>query len=140
MSDLTDNYDIFKPKDLEIYNELRDQVTTVPIKQGAYQIYGDKLCFQLVGKTAEQIARGDNLLTPIYKMRQVLARKKTGTGDDIAAGDNVYLYPTDKRISSNKIGTAGTDFYFCGTAKFDATASESTIVIEFDGTRYTEDV
>lgn len=140
MSEFLDLFDIFKIKDLEDYKPLKDQVATTAVTQGSIQIYGDRLCYHMVGKTAAQIADGDNLLTPVFESRQTVAKKRTGTGEAFQAGDKVYLYPNEKRVSPNPVGTAGTDYYYCGTALENAAATATTVLIEFDGKRYTEDV
>jgi hypothetical protein len=136
----TINYTTFEARDLHDYNELGGMATATAVTKGEVAIVQDRMCFHLYGKTAAQISEGNADITPIYKMRQVNARKRTGTGQEFAAGDNVYYYPSDQRVSPAAIGIAGTDYYWCGTVKRAATASEETVLIEYDGTRYTEDI
>jgi len=136
----TINYTTFEAMDLNIYNEISGATATSAVVKGAGEVIQNRFCFHLMGKTAAQIADGDTDLTPIYKMRQVNARKRTGTGETFAGGDNVYYYPSDSRVSSTATGTAGSDYYYCGTCKKPAAASDLVVLMEFDGTRYTEDI
>lgn len=136
----TINYETFEPRDLNIYDELLGLSTAVATTKGAGVLVGDVFAFELYGKTAEQIAEGDDDKIPIYRMRQVMALKRTGTGEAITPGEKIYYYPGDKLVSSTATGTAGTDYYFCGWAKEAAAASAVNVLINFDGTRYDEDL
>jgi hypothetical protein len=123
----------FIPKDTQIYDEA--WVDLAAAKAALLEeVVEDTFGFYLVGG-----AIGDNVAF-VYRMRQVLANKKTGTGEEIAAMEKVYYYPATDNVSSNKVGTAGTDYYFCGWAKKSADANETTVLINFDGTRHTENI
>jgi hypothetical protein len=79
--------------------------------------------------------------TFIYRMAQVEADKLTGSGEDILALERVYAMVAQAHfITAHPTGTFGVDFYFCGWAKYDAAASDTTVVINFDGTRWDEDI
>lgn len=73
----------------------------------------------------------------IYRCKIVEAQKKTGSaGEAINEGDKLYYYPGVEQVSPVKSGTAGTDYYFCGWAKEDATATATTVIMRFDGTMW----
>jgi len=125
----------FEPKDTLDYNHLRDVVPVADVTKGEAVVINDTFCFYLT----DWVTTGNpDYAVPVYKMRQVLADKAVGTGEDIQAGERVYYYPATDTISANAVGTAGTDYYYCGTAKETAAAATSTILIRFDGTRYDE--
>lgn len=85
-------------------------------------------------------AIGDEVIV-VYKDRQVLATKKTGTGESITSGDKLYYIVADDAVTANDPGSGyGTTAYYCGTALEDATASATTVLMDFDGVRYAEDV
>lgn len=126
----------FRQKDTLIYNELRDIVPVANVTKGEAAVVNDVFGFYMNDWNLTDVDLDYVVL--IYKMRQVEADKATGTGEDIQAGERVYYYPATDTISANAVGTAGTDYYFCGWAKETKTAAESTIIIEFDGTRYDE--
>ena len=69
----------------------------------------------------------------VKKAKQALATKKTGTGEDITAGDRVYGDPTDSYAVSK---TKGGGYLYLGVAINDATTSDTTVLIEFDGTQW----
>lgn len=70
-------------------------------------------------------------VTVVQESWQVLADKETGTGQTIAKGDWVYLDPTNARVSATK---AGLYTVWCGWAIESASASDSDVLIRFDGT------
>ena len=126
----------FEQKDTLIYDELRDVVPTANVVKGEAAVVNDVFGFYMNDWNTTDTDL--DYVVFVYKMRQVLADKAVGTGEDIQAGERVYYYPATDTISANAVGTAGTDYYYCGTAKEDAAAAATTIIIRFDGTRYDE--
>jgi hypothetical protein len=124
----------FAPKDDIIYDELWDVLPGAVVK-GDAAVVQDVFGFYFFDRETA----GDEV-TFIYRMRQVIATKKTGTGEDIVAGEKVYYYVATKNVSPNKVGSAGSDYYFCGWAKKSASAADTTVLINFDGTRHTENI
>lgn len=125
----------FKWKDDVIYDELWDVTPVAAVDAGDPAVVNDVFGFYI----ADGLAAAET--TFVYKCRQVEASKVTGTGEDIEAGESVYAVVADSyNVTANPTGTAGTDYYYCGIAKKDATASATTVLINFDGTRYTEDI
>ena len=124
---------VFQWKDNEIYDELRDIIPATAVSLGDAAVVQDVFGFYINSR----LAAGDEI-TFIYRCRQVEAAKRTGTGEAILAGDKLYYYPATTNVSPTATGTAGTDYYFCGWAKKDATASATTVLMNFDGTRYNE--
>jgi len=75
----------------------------------------------------------------LYRGRQVKAGKKTGSGENIEPGERLYYDVADGLVTPNRpAGTAGTDYYFCGWCKRAATAADTQVLMNFDGTRYDE--
>lgn len=122
---------MFEPKDNQIYDELWDIVPAALVTKGQAARIADVFGFYYFATSTI----GDEV-TYVYRMRQVLADKVTGTGEDIQAGDRLYYYPAQDAVSKNAVGAAGTDYYFCGWAKKDAEASASEVLMNFDGTRW----
>lgn len=121
----------FEWKDDVIYDELWDVIIA-----GAAVTKGDPAVVQDVfGFYAADGAIGDEIAF-IYRCRQVLADKVTGTGEDIISGERVYYIVASNAISANPGAVIGTDYYFCGWAKEDASASATTVLINFDGSLY----
>jgi predicted RecA/RadA family phage recombinase len=122
-------------KDTEIYDELWDITPATAISKGDPAVVNDVFGFYIKDRESagEEVAF-------IYRARQVLADKVTGTGEDIQAGEDVYYIVAQDAVSANPVGVAGTDYYWCGVAKKTATASASTVLIMFDGTRYNENI
>lgn len=116
-------------KDDVIYDELWDITPVAAVSAGDPATVNDVFGFYLYdGAASEEV-------TFIYKCRQVLATKLTGTGEDISAGDEVFaVVASDYSVTATPTGTAGTDYIFCGWAKKDASASDTTVLINFDGT------
>ena len=128
----------FRQKDDHIYDELKDVVVLAAVTTGEAAVRQDCFGFYLYDVTAADIANSRNEVTFIYRMRQVLADKATGTGEAIISGDRLYYYPALDTVSPTATGTAGTDYYFCGWAKESASATAITVLMNFDGTRYDE--
>ena len=123
----------FRQKDTQIYDEA--WVNLAADKDALEcEVVNDVFGFYLVSGVI-----GDEV-TFIYRMRQVEADKSTGTGEEISAGDKVYYYPGTDTVSATATGTAGTDYYFVGWAKKDADADAVKVLINIDGTRYSEDI
>jgi len=66
--------------------------------------------------------------------KQALATKKTGTGQAINEGDFVYGDPADSYAVS---ATKGAGYLYLGKAIQAASASDTTVLIEFDGLKTT---
>jgi hypothetical protein len=131
---------MFYPRDHQIYDESFDMIPAAAVLKGQPEQRQDIFGFWLVDTV--QLA-GEDIVeqTFVYRMRQVLADKLTGSGEEIVAGDRVYAVVAQAHaITANPAGTAGVDYYFCGWAKFDADAADTQVIINFDGTRYDEDV
>ena len=122
---------MFYPKDALIYNEARDVVPAALVTKGQSQIRENVFGFYFFST----LAIGDEV-TFVYKMRQVLSDKRTGTGEAIVSGDRLYYYPATDDVSPVAIGVLGTDYYFCGWAKENAGADVETVLMNFDGTQY----
>lgn len=128
----------FELKDTEIYDDLFDTPAAARTK-GQAEVIRDVFGFWITAITAAQLA-AEQVCAFIYRARQVYAGKRTGTGEAILAGDRLYYYVSDGLVSPTAIGTAGTDYYFCGWAKEDAAASDDEVWMNFDGTRWDEDI
>lgn len=131
---------MFYPRDHQIYDESFDIIPAAAVVKGQPAQIQDIFGFWL---TASQVPAGTSLIeqTFIYRMRQVLADKLTGSGEEIIAGDRVYsVVAQSYAITANPVGTFGVDYYFCGWAKFDADTDEDEVIINFDGTRWDENL
>ena len=127
----------FEWKDNVIYDELWDVTVgaAITISKGDAAVRQDVFGFYIKNQEA-----ASEEMTLVYRCRQVEADKRTGTGEAIISGDRLYYYPATTNVSPTATGTAGTDYYFCGWAKKSATASATTVLMNFDGTRYDEAV
>jgi hypothetical protein len=124
----------FFPKDNVIYDELWN-VLPGAVHKGDYAVVQDVMGFYFFDlETA-----GDEV-TFIYRMRQVEADKKVGTAEAIKAGDKLYYYPALGKVSPTPTGSYGSDYKFCGWAKKDAGAADTTVLMNFDGTRHLENI
>lgn len=121
-------------KDDVIYDELRNVVPGTAVVKGDGAVKQDVFGFYV--KDRETV--GEEVVL-IYRCRQVEATKKVGTDQAILSGDKLYWYLADGHVSPVK-GTVGVDCYFCGWAKEDAGANAITVLMNFDGTRYNEDI
>jgi len=130
----------FEPKDNSIYDELWDVEVAAAVTKGEAAVRQDVFGFYFAAVTAQDITDDNDEVAFIYRMRQVLADKATGTGEAITSGDKVYYVVANDNITATPTGTAGTDYYFCGWAKKTATATATTVLINFDGTRYDENI
>jgi len=120
----------FHWKDNQIYDELRNVAPVAAVEKGDCAVRQDCAGFWL--KDLDAAEHG----TFIYRCRQVLANKKTGTGEAILAGDRLYYIVADDAVSPTVSGAIGTDSYFVGWAKEDAGEDVATVLMNFDGTRY----
>jgi predicted RecA/RadA family phage recombinase len=121
----------FKPADWQEYLTLRDQTPASTVVAGEGVVVQDVFGFYAVTPT-----RTSEEVTVIYKMRQVIANKRTGTGETINAGDKLYYYSSDEKVSATATGVKGTDYYECGVAKETVTAAATTVLMYFDGIDY----
>lgn len=124
---------IFLWKDNVIYDELWDVLPATAVVAGDPAVKQDVFGFYI--KDRESVGEE---VTFVYRCRQVLAEKKTGTGEAILSGDKLYYIVADQKVSPTPAGTPGVDSYFCGWAKKDAGALEEHVLMNFDGTRYDE--
>ena len=134
---------MFMLRDPEIYNELWDVAVNAPVARGAGVVRQDVFGFYFNAVTAAMItaAAGAGVVVAlVYKARQAEADKEVGTGEAIISGDRLYYIVATGLVSPNPVGVVGTDCYPCGYAKFSATADETTVIMEFDGTRYNENI
>jgi hypothetical protein len=131
---------MFYPRDHQIYDESYDTIPAAAVLKGQPEQRANVFGFWLTDTV--QLA-GEDIVpqTFVYRMRQVLTDKLTGSGEEITALQRVYaVVAQDFAITANPAGTAGVDYYFCGWAKFDADAADTQVIINFDGTRYDEDI
>lgn len=128
----------FEWKDDVIYDELWDCHPGLALVKGQGVVKQDVFGFWL--KATETTTPTTEDIAIIYRCRQVEAYKRTGTGEAFLSGDKAYYYPSDERVSPVAAGVAGVDYYYCGWAKKDASASAATVLLNFDGTRYNEAV
>lgn len=126
----------FRSKDNVIYDELWDVIpagAAASVAHGTAAVRQDVFGFYYT----TNLTAGDEVVF-IYKNRQVEADKRVGTGEAIISGDKLYYYPTTDNVSPTATGTAGTDYYFCGWAKKNASTTATKVLMNFDGTRYNE--
>lgn len=117
-------------KDDVIYDELWDVEPATAVEGGDGAVVNDLFGFYIKDREAS----GEEV-TFIYRCRQVEADKLTGTGEDIQAGEEVFaVVANDLYVTANPTGTPGVNYYFCGWAKKDASASDTKVLINFDGT------
>jgi hypothetical protein len=127
---------IFEPKDTIDYQHVWDAVPgDITIVKGDPAIKQDVFGFWL--KDCETITEE---VCFIWKMRQVEAEKIVGTGEAILSGDHLYYIVAQKKVSPTISGTFGVDSYYCGTALRDAAASDTVVLMDFDGRRWDENV
>lgn len=128
--------------DPEIYDEGLDEIPTLAVvaDTGAACTVND--CFGFFIKTRQ--ITGEELIH-IYRCRQVKVDKRVGSGEGILHEQRVFAYrknaalpwttPQDIEVSANQVGVLGTDYQFIGWAKEDATETDETLDINWDGTR-----
>ncbi len=127
---------MFQAKDNVIYDELWDIEAPLGTElKGASAVMQDTFGFYI--KNAE--SAGEEICF-VYRCRQVESDKRVGTGEAILAGDRLYYYPATDDVSPTRTGTFGVDFYFCGWAKKDAAALDEHVLMNFDGTRWDENI
>ena len=124
----------FFVRDNQIYDELLDvEAASINTAKGDAAVRQDTFGFY-----AKKAEAADEEITFVYRCRQVQANKKIGTGEAIVSGDRLYYIVASDKVSPNYSGTPGTDYYFCGWAKEGAAVADTTVLINFDGTRHTE--
>lgn len=122
---------ILKDDQHSAYQELhRREVTGAAVEKGDAVVINDVLCFWFTDG-----AVGDEVV-PVWEARQVLADKKTGTGEEIEEGMQVYYEVATELVTANPSGAIGTDYYFCGICKDDAAADDDTVLMSFWGDEY----
>jgi hypothetical protein len=128
---------MFYPKDVHIYDESFDIHPAATALKGTPLQLRDVFGFWLTDVVVSLTTTN----TFVYRMRQVLADKLTGSGEEILALEKVYAMVNQAHyITAHPTGVAGVDYYFCGWAKFDAGADDTQVVINFDGTRWNENI
>lgn len=110
-----------------VYDGLKIESIAADITKGTVALIQDVYCFY---PYAVDVSVDDTAIA-LQKCKQAVADKKTGTGEDITAGDRVYGDPADSyKVSKTK----GVGYLYLGIAIEGATASATTVLIEFDGT------
>lgn len=125
---------IFEMEDNQIYDDLWSVVpASLTVEKGDPAMRQD--CFGFYFKNCESVTEE---VIFVYRMRQVHAAKKTGTGEAIISGDRLWYIFADEAVTPTKpgAGTPGIDYAFCGWAKQNAGASDTTVWMNFDGTLY----
>lgn len=126
---------MFIRQDNQDYKELLDAIPSAAVVTGQAEQYQDVFGFWLYDNDSGEET------TFITECRQVLADKLSGTGESISSGERVYaVVAEDFYVTANPTGTAGTDYYYCGIARETRTADQTQILIEFDGTRWDENI
>ena len=132
---------VFEMKDDVVYDEFFDANPIAGVQKGDPVIKQDTFGFYMRNALRNNWdATTVEMVAVIYRCRQVYAQKMEGSSEEFKSGDRVYFYPASCLVSPNRVGTYGQDFYFCGWAKRDALASEPTVWINFDGTRWFENI
>jgi hypothetical protein len=139
---------VFYPRDHQIYDESYDVAPAAARIKGQPEQIEDVFGFWLTDTKSDVegnlLRKSDGTLpeqTLVYKMRQVLADKLTGSGEEIPALARVYAVVAQNHyITANPAGVAGIDYYYCGISKFAAEADDLQVIINFDGTRYDENI
>ena len=129
-------------KDVDIYDEFYDETPGMTIGTGRGLAKMIQDCFAYFMKNQE---RTNEEIAALYRVRQTIADKRTGSGENIIHGDRLFAYPKtagiaftisqDWEVSPIATGTIGTDYLFCGWAKEDAGENEDEVLMNFDGTR-----
>lgn len=124
---------ILRDDQAQSYHELWDHIPGATRTKGFGEVIQDVFCFHMVAVLS---ATGE--ATPIYEATQVRAGKLVGTGEEIYSGQAVYatLGSNFQLVTANPAGTIGTDYYFVGWAKKNATANEDDVLIRFWGHEY----
>ena len=109
-----------------VYDHLKQTSISADITKGTVALVQDCYVFypQLVDVSV------DSTGIPLYECKQALMDKKTGTGQDITAGDFLYGDPADSyKVSKTK----GSGYVFLGIAKNNATSSDTNVLGHFIG-------
>jgi hypothetical protein len=124
---------ILKDDQMPGYEEFWDEVPGAVRAKGFAYVVNDVFGFLM---TAALTITDE--VTYIWKARQVIVDKLTGTGEAINHGDFVYATRASnfQSVTANPAGTIGTDYYFVGVAKKDSVASATTVLISFWGDEY----
>lgn len=124
---------ILKDDQFPGYEELWDIIPGAVRAKGFAYVVNDVFGFLMVASDSVTDER-----TFIWKARQVLVDKHTGTGEAITAGSMIYATLTSgyQMVTANPAGVIGIDYYFVGIAKKDALAGEDTVLISFWGDEY----
>lgn len=117
----------------QAYNESWDVIPGAVRVKGYGYVHNDVFGFLLKASLSitEEVAY-------VRKAAQVRVDKTTGTGNDIQANEKVFatLASNFQTVTANPTGTIGTDYYFVGVAKKDASESDTTVLIDFWGDEY----
>jgi hypothetical protein len=124
---------ILKDSQMPGYEELWDVIPGQARAKGFGYVVNDVFGFLMVAA----LAAADEV-TYIWKARQVEVDKLIGTNEAISAGMFVYatLASNFQSVTANPTGTIGTDYYFVGVAKKDASSSSEKVLISFWGDEY----
>lgn len=108
-----------------VYDDLRDVEPAAAVTKGEVALRQD--CYGVYMYDEDALTE----TTFLYKMKQCIADKKTGSGEAIISGDQLFGDPTDDyKVSPTK----GVGFVFLGWARETVGASATTVIMEFDGT------
>jgi hypothetical protein len=117
----------------QAYQELWDEVPGAVQVKGFGYVVNDVFGFLLNASltVTDEVAF-------IWRNRQVRVDKLVGTGEAILHGQKVYatLGSNFQSVTASPTGVIGTNYYFVGIAKKDATADETTVLIDFWGDEY----
>jgi predicted RecA/RadA family phage recombinase len=109
----------------EEYCALNDVTLSGTVTKGEIAAIGDTYGFYMTdGVNGDEVAF-------VYKAKQALVSKLSGTGETITSGERVWYSSSDGKVDGTKAGNYS--IYF-GTALVDAAATDTTVLIEFDGT------
>ena len=117
----------------QAYQELWDEVPGAIRSKGFAYVVNDVFGFLYNGALTV-----DDEVAFIYRNRQVRADKIVGTGEAILHGQKVYALASQnfQVVTANPTGVIGTDYYFVGIAKKDATETDTDVLIDFWGDEY----
>ena len=124
---------ILKDSQAPSYHELWDVVLGAVRPAGFGVVVEDVFGFFLTASTSVT-----DEVCYIYDARQVEVDKLVGTGQEINVGQRVYatLGSLFQSVTGSPVGVIGTDYYFVGWCKREATASDTKVLIRFDGKYY----
>jgi hypothetical protein len=123
------------------YEDLWAEEVLADVVKGQPVLINDTFCFYMTGGYAAVAGvREADRVTPIWRCKQVLADKVTGSGNDIQRGERVYYIVAGANaglVTANlPAGVIGTDYYYCGIAKETTDEDDEQVWMSFDGSSY----